>query len=653
MFFSKLQRLCVFSMSFFLLSTMTVLAQSEKFYSEIKKEDARGDNSSDKESMDKLDKHPNATNVHYSKMGNIAKVLNNGLFDFPSPVTGKIMHAMTMRIEYKANNDYVWYGTLSDSTIKGEMLIISEKGKVFGHLNFLDENYQIYGVGNGISAFLPAIKVKNSIIDPDQLPKPKLEPENPSKLVQGTQAVDGVCAVSNRILVIATSKAIAFDPNYVQTATVAVTQFNQSLYNTGIYVPEAILTLAGVVPAPSSFSETVDIKTDVDKLTADPNVQGLRDAYQADLVIALTATPGGYHYYQTKNCNCTFYGVVEEVEAAPNNAYGIVEDYSALGADKGYTFAHEVSHIFGAKHENDYLSTPNIPYAKGSYFEHTGLFFQHYFVTIPHTLTSQPGEKQIDPLHPEIDPITRLLQFGSPLVTYEGVTTGDASVHDVARRIRERAATVANFRSGGKLTAVIVNPSGQSSINSQGSYTFSANVSCDMPIDNYQWAFSSDGTTYYNVSTSSTANVSIYPYSTYAKGLYIRLQITDSRGASQSATVFSYIPVYNVPHYIKIGNSGIGSISSNALSGNISLSEAYPNPASETANIEFEVADKQNIKLELFNELGMSVRTLESGEYDSGRYRHTLSTQNLVGGLYYYRLTADNFSAVKRLVISK
>ena len=53
------------------------------------------------------------------------------------------------------------------------------------------------------------------------------------------------------------------------------------------------------------------------------------------------------------------------------------------------------------------------------------------------------------------------------------------------------------------------------------------------------------------------------------------------------------------------------------------------------------------------NELGASVKTLESGNFEPGTYLHEINTESLVSGVYLFRLSSDSVSSTKRLLISK
>lgn len=83
----------------------------------------------------------------------------------------------------------------------------------------------------------------------------------------------------------------------------------------------------------------------------------------------------------------------------------------------------------------------------------------------------------------------------------------------------------------------------------------------------------------------------------------------------------------------------------------ISLSAAYPNPASAAATIEYDLQPTAgSARITLFNVLGNVV-----GEYPLARDARTviLVTANLNPGVYFYTLSLDNRSLVTRKLIVK
>jgi len=89
------------------------------------------------------------------------------------------------------------------------------------------------------------------------------------------------------------------------------------------------------------------------------------------------------------------------------------------------------------------------------------------------------------------------------------------------------------------------------------------------------------------------------------------------------------------------------------------LLSAYPNPFNPTTNLSFALPKESVVTLEIFNVLGMKVRTLEAGQRMSTGF-HTLvwdgrdnSGSVLPSGIYIYRLIADQFTASQKMVMMK
>ncbi|MBU0692742.1 T9SS type A sorting domain-containing protein, partial [bacterium] len=83
------------------------------------------------------------------------------------------------------------------------------------------------------------------------------------------------------------------------------------------------------------------------------------------------------------------------------------------------------------------------------------------------------------------------------------------------------------------------------------------------------------------------------------------------------------------------------------------LHQNYPNPFNPETNISFDLAEAGAIKLTVFNPLGQTVATLVNGTMASGRHTIAFDGTNLTSGLYYYRLEAGDFSAIRKMVLMK
>jgi hypothetical protein len=83
------------------------------------------------------------------------------------------------------------------------------------------------------------------------------------------------------------------------------------------------------------------------------------------------------------------------------------------------------------------------------------------------------------------------------------------------------------------------------------------------------------------------------------------------------------------------------------------LRHGYPNPFNPTTTIEFSLARRTPVRLELFDASGRRVRGLVDGELEAGEHRIRLGTEGLASGVYYCRMTAAEFSDTISLVLVK
>jgi hypothetical protein len=84
------------------------------------------------------------------------------------------------------------------------------------------------------------------------------------------------------------------------------------------------------------------------------------------------------------------------------------------------------------------------------------------------------------------------------------------------------------------------------------------------------------------------------------------------------------------------------------------LYQNYPNPFNPGTEIRFDLPKSGNVKLEIFNSLGEKVAVLYDGFMEAGYGKVVRWNANGVpSGVYYYRLTADGFVDVKKMVLMK
>ncbi|HAY34693.1 MAG TPA: T9SS type A sorting domain-containing protein [Ignavibacteria bacterium] len=88
------------------------------------------------------------------------------------------------------------------------------------------------------------------------------------------------------------------------------------------------------------------------------------------------------------------------------------------------------------------------------------------------------------------------------------------------------------------------------------------------------------------------------------------------------------------------------------------LGQNYPNPFNPATKIKFDIAagDKNLntvINLSVFDQLGKEVATLVNEYLSPGSYEVDWNASNISGGVYYYKLTAGNFTETKKMILVK
>ncbi len=83
------------------------------------------------------------------------------------------------------------------------------------------------------------------------------------------------------------------------------------------------------------------------------------------------------------------------------------------------------------------------------------------------------------------------------------------------------------------------------------------------------------------------------------------------------------------------------------------LKQNIPNPYNNETVIPFHIGIGGKVKLEVFNILGGQIATLLNQQLEPGDYATQFISGNLANGIYYYKLTVNNSSVTKKMVIAK
>ncbi len=83
------------------------------------------------------------------------------------------------------------------------------------------------------------------------------------------------------------------------------------------------------------------------------------------------------------------------------------------------------------------------------------------------------------------------------------------------------------------------------------------------------------------------------------------------------------------------------------------LKQNYPNPFNPQTNISYSLPEAGHVTVEVFNATGVKVDDLVNGYRAAGNHDAVFNAVNLPSGVYFYRLTAANYTEIRKMVLMK
>jgi len=84
-----------------------------------------------------------------------------------------------------------------------------------------------------------------------------------------------------------------------------------------------------------------------------------------------------------------------------------------------------------------------------------------------------------------------------------------------------------------------------------------------------------------------------------------------------------------------------------------SLSQNYPNPFNPTTTIKFAVPNQSSVKITVIDITGKEIETLVNEKLQAGTYQTNWNASNFSSGVYFYKITAGEFSETKKMLLVK
>jgi hypothetical protein len=518
-------------------------------------------------------------------------------------------------IEYKDDDDFVYYGKLDPCDDRdGSILLIEKDGSVFGQINIEEEIYELQDFGghkNVLFKIDPMIYTESEcavLATPDSI-----KSESSTPLQNRNSAA---CDV--RVLVLFTPRANLFGfPENV--AINAINRSNIIAKNSDANIK---FTLAGVAEL-QGFQELNLIDDTLDALIDDPVARNLRfDVFEADVVVLLTARQGGWMLGLQRILGVATLDEWQDDE----RAHAIVEIDAALG---NFTFTHELAHIFGCKHHDDNRGPADgmVFSARGHTFN-TGVFgfWGKDRITVMRTLGG--GE--------------RIEHFSNPDVKFRSKKTG-TSTRNNAQQLSDMACIVADYV--GFTPPFSVRIDGPLYGNNFDLYTWCLDLTSCNELSSVTWEYSVDGINYFTSinapfpTPQSSGNYCVSGVLPWNQTLYIRVNAICIDGTPFTAwtAIFNYSVDFPCDPNILEPQSKNAKFQDYFTSNeNFML---YPNPAKDIIYFE---TNLENIKfIEVYDNTGRLIDFINLNTNSSRQYNikvgNSLNLSQYKPGTYYIR----------------
>ncbi len=509
------------------------------------------------------------------------------------PLNGKNYSMISEVFTKEKEGNFTYKGRFSELT--GELFLYSTNGYVYGNIHLDSLSYQIEPLNKKYALLLR--RDYSELTCPmqegnDEGRKSKSINNNPVN-IPTIQSSDPVIDV----MVLFSNQAAAATTDMQALAEASIQSSNDSFINSNASVTFNLVHYQQI-----SYSESGYMDFDRDRMVNPfdgymDNVHTIREQYSADVVM-LIVSEGRYSINNAPLC-----GIAYDIGVSSVGAFAVTADDCSVG---NYTFAHEIGHLAGARHDNDSNTSP---YIYGHGFKYLPAYWRTIMATNAGSINTY-----------------RIPYWSNPDKYYGGIAMGTNSWNDNARVWDVRASIMADFKS----LEMAVNIFGPTTLYSGQTGFWAAGVSNGTTPYSYQWQKRNSGSSYwYNIGTNSSYSGS------FTNDVDLKVIVTDS--INDTATDIISVSVSGAIPKVIGGES-------NAIPEIFGLAQNYPNPFNPSTNVQFELPEQAQVSIVVFNIMGQRVSTLVDQTLNAGFHTYTFDASGLPSGVYIAQNAANQIA---------
>lgn len=120
--------------------------------------------------------------------------------------------------------------------------------------------------------------------------------------------------------------------------------------------------------------------------------------------------------------------------------------------------------------------------------------------------------------------------------------------------------------------------------------------------------------------------------------------LTDEDGSTKDEVMAAYLNFFDIYYFW----TGVEDNFENSTSVN-----AYPNPFNKNVNISVDLAETQNVEINIFDLSGRNVTSLVNNKLQTGNHVYTWEADESPAGIYFYSVKTSNKTYTKKLILNK